>query len=231
MNLKIIKKRKGDIIHILLSVLPATIFLFRYGTPFDLGMITLFLSFSLMIFVFIMGIRFFIWGINNVILRIKQKNYKAVVTPLLAMVFGCIIIFYFYLATNSWQRSGHPSYTRVLMDVKQIQTALEIFRNDMGHYPTTKLLVFNKDSKYCLGDQSKQGFAQEGKCTSRVYMALIPPGRQGKRRPKICPEYINYIYRVADDFSSFTIEYCIEEDQGGVKKGVHYATPKGLADP
>lgn len=59
-----------------------------------------------------------------------------------------------------------------LSDIKQIQTALELYYTDANSYPTTSAAVTLGDTNHkCLGSN---GFNAEGACVGTVYMGLVP---------------------------------------------------------
>lgn len=105
---------------------------------------------------------------------------------------------------------------RRLSDIKQIQTALDLYYADNNSYPTEGVVVFDGKSPLLGPDGTR-------------YMALIPinptPANDGG-----CPGS-EYDYIETETGASYNITYCIGNKTGDVDKGTHYATPAGIADP
>jgi len=105
-----------------------------------------------------------------------------------------------------------------LSDVKQIQTALELYFTDNNSYPTTTGATadLGMAGYECLGGA---GFADSGDCSSPIYMGLVP------KEPT--PTQGQYIYTVDADLMGYTIALslegtindltgCIEATQNGI---------------
>jgi type II secretion system protein G len=95
-------------------------------------------------------------------------------------------------------------------DIKQIQTALELYYNDNGGYPATA------SSGYAIASGSN------------VYMAQYPtppvPSTDGG-----CPANVtNYAYTATSSNTSYTISYCLGAATGGLNAGAGTATPAGI---
>ena len=102
---------------------------------------------------------------------------------------------------------------RRLSDVKQIQTALELFYTDNNSYPSSTVAVALGSTNYsCL---NASGF-QAGPCAD-AYMGLVPedPGNTG-----------TYQYQSVDG-STYTLTTVLEGDVSGLS-GTIVATPSGL---
>ncbi len=112
---------------------------------------------------------------------------------------------------------------RRLSDVKQIQTALEMYFADINNYPTTPAAFEGA----CL---SNSGFAAT--CGADIYMAKIPQNPE-PRGDGDCPD-TNYTYQAVaqgtETLASYYIKYCIGDKSGDITVGTHYATPNGIAN-
>jgi len=115
---------------------------------------------------------------------------------------------------------------RRLADVKQMQTALELYFLDTYAYPADPANPV-LDGK-CLSDNGI-----EVACTGDItYMASLPVNPQ-PRTDGGCAD-TSYIYKVdAGDGTklSYHIIYCLGHTTGDIADGSHYATPAGLAEP
>lgn len=102
-----------------------------------------------------------------------------------------------------------------LADIKQIQTALELYYTDKSGYPAGAALVLGGANAKCLGEG---GFAGAG-CAAPIYMALIPANPT--------PNGADYTY--ADQaLASYTISFTLEGTSGGLAAGAHTASPAGI---
>ncbi len=102
---------------------------------------------------------------------------------------------------------------RRLSDIKQIQTALELFYTDNNSYPTSTVAIDLGTAQYACLNQS--GFGAAG-CTD-AYMGLVPedPGNN-----------TTYEYLSADG-SAYSITSELEGEVSGLS-GTIVATPSGL---
>ncbi len=104
---------------------------------------------------------------------------------------------------------------RRVADVKQMQTALELFFNDQNRYPTRQE----------LSGGSLAGVYTEGTTT---YMAKIPtPPTPADGN---CTNSSAYTYSQTDGGASYTISYCTGGVVGGMASGVKCASPAGIND-
>lgn len=100
-----------------------------------------------------------------------------------------------------------------LADIKQVQTALELYFIDQNAYPAGDALVLGEDAK-CLG---AGGFATSD-CTAPVYMGNIPANPT--------PGGVDYAYTVSG--TSYSINFNLEGANGGLASGEHKASPAGI---
>ncbi len=100
---------------------------------------------------------------------------------------------------------------RRVADIKQVQTALELYYNDNNSYPTSV-------------DFSGSGTIANAGIT---YMTAVPvnptPWSEGG-----CTNS-NYIYETAD-VNTYSIYYCISDNTGGITAGVNHATPASISN-
>ena len=99
-----------------------------------------------------------------------------------------------------------------LSDLKQLQTALELYYTDQNSYPTGSSLTLGGSTSACL---NATGFAATG-CSS-PYMGSVPADPQGG----------TYVYTSAS--SSYTITAALEGEVNGLDGGITL-TPAGIAD-
>lgn len=104
---------------------------------------------------------------------------------------------------------------RRVADIKQIQTALELYYNDYGIYPAT-------------GSVAAGGSIASG---TTIYMSQVPTPPQpvdGTGSPTNCPAAAAYTYAQTDSSRSYTLSYCLGSATGGIPAGVGTATPAGI---
>ena len=110
---------------------------------------------------------------------------------------------------------------RRVADIKQIQTALELFYNDDGDYApslaatvctTNGTGVVDEISGCCLADT---GYIDV--CTGVVFMNLVPYDPD---------QSTSYEYVYAAD--TYHLVYTLEGVTGGIPAGTHCATPAGI---
>jgi len=101
-----------------------------------------------------------------------------------------------------------------LADLKQLQTALELYYTDNNEYPTGSVLL-GSTAAACLN--STVGWTTTG--CDNPYMGLVP----------VDPKDGNYTYTAASSSSSYTITATLEGNVNGLQDGVTLS-PAGIAD-
>lgn len=102
---------------------------------------------------------------------------------------------------------------RRLSDVRQMQTALELYFNDSGSYPAT----VTQGSTITTG-------------SGTTYMAKVP-GNPAPAGEGGCPSAAvnsSYIYTQDNGGLSYTILYCLGGTTGSISAGTNRATPAGI---
>lgn len=100
-----------------------------------------------------------------------------------------------------------------LSDIKQVQTALELYYTDNNAYPAVTG-VLGSASYACLGSA---GFAATG-CPS-AYMGKVPLDPQASKS-----------YSYVGTTSTYTITASLEGNVSGLNLGTIYATPSGISN-
>lgn len=116
------------------------------------------------------------------------------------------------LALNSARARSRDA--KRITDIKQIQTALEMYYNDAGYYPAT-------------ADVQAEDSIATG---SNVYMMKVPaaPTPVDGDCDSTTNSYL-YTYEGGSVASgSYTLTYCLGAQTGGVAAGVNTATPAGI---
>jgi len=122
---------------------------------------------------------------------------------------------------------------RRLSDIKQIQTALELYYSEIGQYPAAPALngcfpssPANEIAGCCL---SGGGFAQT--CTAgTAYMSEVPANPTPLDGCVGVMEEYTYTQDGADG-ASYTLQYCIGQDNGNITGGIaNSGTPAGIVN-
>ncbi|MEI7452184.1 MAG: FISUMP domain-containing protein [Candidatus Falkowbacteria bacterium] len=107
---------------------------------------------------------------------------------------------------------------RRVADVKQMQTALELFFNDQNRYPTASELAAGS-----IYSTSTNG--------TTTYMAIIPTPPTPADNGCSSSDNNKYFYSPSGDGTSYTISYCLGGPVGGMPAGGHCASPAGINMP
>ena len=99
---------------------------------------------------------------------------------------------------------------RRISDVKQIQTALELFYTDANAYPTTVAAA---------------GSIATGGVT---YMASVPANPTPTNDGTCGTANASYIYTATGSNTTYTLTYCLGAATGGITAGPHTASPVGI---
>lgn len=126
------------------------------------------------------------------------------------------------VALNSARQKSRD--TKRLADVKQIQTALELFYSDNNRYAvadTPVELGTATTNKLC----GSAGFA--GTCSGTTYMGLVPRSPRPQDGP--CTTSDNqYLYGSPSPSGSYEITFCLGGTVGFLIPGLHTANQDGI---
>lgn len=118
-------------------------------------------------------------------------------------------------------RSQPRSYDSLrLSNIKQIQTALELYYNDHGEYPRPWLPVRLGVDAVCLDGRDGAGFHPECLAGQTVYMSRIPKDPGG----------LDYMYSFDPEHEGqYCIEFTLGHNTAGLSVGKNYATESGIS--
>ena len=121
-----------------------------------------------------------------------------------------------------------------IADVKQIQTALELYFTDQQGYPVqTVTLGADANDILCFGDTSGGFLATEAACDADdvpgaiVYMGLVPAA---PTPPTVVAEPLNIYAYDATASGDYCLEFWLEGTTGGLAAGSIHGTPNGLLE-
>lgn len=102
-------------------------------------------------------------------------------------------------------------------DIKQVQTALELYFADSNGYPAGTALVLGSTNVATL---SGAGFTAAGSATGTTYMGQVPANP--------APGGTDYTYTQTSAGVSYTLKFTLEGATGGLDLGPHTASPAGI---
>ena len=140
-----------------------------------------------------------------------MKKIKGFTLIELLVVIAIIGILAAFAMVSLGGTRGKARDARRLADIKEIQTALEMYYLDANLYP----------ANVSSGSSIASG--------STVYMAKVP-ANPSPRNDGTCLNS-DYAYTQDLDGNSYHIVYCLGADTGGISQGIRHATPAGLTDP
>jgi general secretion pathway protein G len=143
----------------------------------------------------------------------QQKGFTLIELLVVIVIIGVLATLATVALGNARMKARDA---RRLSDIKQIQTALELYYNDANSYPLP-------DSAITEGNYISYG--------ATVYMAKIPSNPTPKADGS-CPGIAisTYTYDAKADGTSYRIQYCLGGATGTVSAGTHCATPASIDD-
>jgi type II secretion system protein G len=101
-------------------------------------------------------------------------------------------------------------------DLRQIQTALELYFTDQNAYPTGSNINLGEANYACLGSS---GFSTTAACGASPYMGQVPEDPLAAQ---------DYVYTATT--SSYTITGSLEAGVGGLNAGSITVSPQGITN-
>ena len=141
--------------------------------------------------------------------KINKKGFTLIELLVVIAIIGLLSTLAIVSLNNARQKARDA---RRVSDIKQVQTALELYYNDAGGYPLTGTADSGDSISY----------------NSVTYMKSVPTAP--KPADGSCTSTTNaYVYAaVGSSYTSYTFQYCLGAITGGVPAGLHTATPGGL---
>lgn len=125
------------------------------------------------------------------------------------------------VALNSARQKSRDS--KRVADIKQIQTALELYYADQNGYPGSASIVLGSTSYKALCETT----AFTGSCGSNtVYMGLVPAAPNPE--DGTCSTAENSYDYVSSSASSYSISFCLGGKVGDLDPGSHTANQNGI---
>ena len=151
----------------------------------------------------------------------NKKGFKKGFTLIELLVVIAIIGVLSTLAVVSLNNARQKARdAKRVSDIKQVQTALELYFADQNGYPSGVALVLGSASVQAL---SAGGFSASGSESGAIYMGQVPTNPT-----PAAPEAASYTYDQTQAGVSYTIGFALESKTGGLDPGAHTATPSGI---
>ena len=138
----------------------------------------------------------------------KQRGFTLIELLVVIAIIGLLSTLAVVALNNARQKARDA---RRVSDIKQIQTALELYYNDENGYPDGS----------AVGQEVDSGTDLLGPTSAVTYMSIIPTNP--------APNGMTYTY-LQGSASTYTLQYNLEGPTGGLIAGTHTATPAGIDD-
>lgn len=133
----------------------------------------------------------------------NKKGFTLIELLVVVAIIGLLATLSIVALNNARARARDA---RRVADVKQIQTALELYYNDEGKYPAD--------------------FTTTIASGSIVYMTTVPTPPQPADGD--CAAATDYTYTATDNTKTYQLTYCLGSATGGIVAGPATATPAGI---
>jgi type II secretion system protein G len=143
----------------------------------------------------------------------NKKGFTLIELLVVIAIIGLLSTLAVVSLNNARQKSRDA---KRVSDIKQIQTALELYFADQNAYPTAATAIVLGSADYDTLS-STNGFGASAAGTT--YMGLVP-ANQG-------PGGTNYSYTSADG-STYSLTFTLEGATGGLGAGFRTASPSGI---
>lgn len=165
-------------------------------------------------------------GLKKQIKQAKKKSFTLIELLIVIAMVALISI----LAISSFGGTRTKARdTKRLADIKQIQTALEMYYSDQNDYPAgTNLKLGANGVSQCLYHNASLDTGFKANCVSGAitYMGKVPTD------PKPVLNEAEYVYNHIPGTNTYSIRYYLESGAGDLQGSTYYiATEKGIGQP
>jgi len=145
----------------------------------------------------------------------KLRGFTLIELLVVIAIIGLLSTLAVVALNNARQKSRDA---RRVSDIKQIQTALELYFNDENAYPIEAAAVtLGEGDQLVLCNVGWENVVSD--CTGTIYMGQVPDNPT--------PNGADYVYAISDG-STYAITFTLEGDTGGLGSGAHTASPSGI---
>lgn len=145
--------------------------------------------------------------------KLNEKGFTLIELLVVIAIIGLLSTLAVVALGNARQKSRDA---RRLSDLKQLQTALELYYTDNSAYPTGSAVTLGDATHACLNNTPPTGWAATG--CSNPYMGQVP-------RDPLSTQ--SYTYTAASN--TYSVTATLETDMNGLSAGVTLS-PAGIAD-
>lgn len=147
----------------------------------------------------------------------KRKGFTLIELLVVIAIIGLLSTLA-VVALNSAREKARDA--KRVADIKQLQTALELYYNDNQAYPVEAVAItLGSATADCLSANGTDGFEAAADCAADdVYMGQVPSDPTSSQ---------NYTY-ISADGSTYTISFTLEGAVGNLGPGAVSATPSGM---
>ncbi len=161
---------------------------------------------------------------------LKKQTKKKSFTLIELLIVVAMVALISILAISSFGGTRTKARdTKRLADIKQIQTALEMYYSDQSDYPSGTDLKLGADGvSRCLYHNTFADTGFQASCASGAitYMGKVPTD------PKPVLNEAEYIYNHIPGTDTYSIRYYLETGAGDLQGSTYYiATEKGIGQP
>ncbi len=143
----------------------------------------------------------------------KRKGFTLIELLVVIAIIGLLSTLAVVALNNARQKARD---SKRVSDIKQIQTALELYFNDKNSYPNGTSAVLGDTDYVCLDED---GFGASCGADKTIYMGQVPANPS--------PNGANYTYNKGS--GTYTIDFTLEGSTGQLSSGVNCATPTGIS--
>lgn len=152
--------------------------------------------------------------------KTSNKGFSLIELLVVIAIIGLLSTLAVVALTSAKQKARD---SKRLADVKQIQTALELYVQDSTNgYPRNTNLALGIDVKALCGTTGWAN-SSSGCGAHKTYMGLIP----APPTPADCSSYNDYFY-TSTAANSYTITFCLGNNVGSLDAGPHTADTNGI---